>query len=514
MINLSKMIHRRSKIHQRIFLPFCQLGRTMLCVGLFFQISLANNLQLSDARLVDKQTISFRVSWENSWYLNIGPGNHDAVWIFAKIKTGEGEWDPLQFSNSGIGFESSDPYLLTINPVSDGLGVFLKRCYIGSGTIYSTQVTLQLANALAEGNYSLDVFGVEMVWIPGGPYWLGDGSSNFSLGESTSQATVLVMDESEIALGPDPGSTTGNSTYPPNGLIPAAYPKGSNGFYCMKYEISQEQYTDFLNHLTVDQQVSRTSSGPYVEAGTHAFTRFANLRNGIRVYQPGLNGQPAVFGSDLSADGAFNSEEDGQNRACNFLNWEDLLAYFDWAGLSPMTELEYEKACRGPVVPVPNEFAWGTDLVMDANTLLQDGTLWESVTESPTALMGLASHGYDGPQGPLRCGFAAHASSDRLQSGASYYGVMEMSGNLWEQCVNAGPVGVSFLGSNGNGQLDTNGNADVSGWPESAGGGYRGGGWNSGILPGFRDLAVSDRYYSGLAPSSRRGTSGGRGVRR
>ncbi len=490
------------------------IGAILLWTGFFFQTVLANNLQLKDVRLEDEQTISFEVNWDNSWHLTTGPGNHDAVWIFAKLRGGDGAWSPLQFSTSGIGFSSAAPDLILATPVSDGLGVFLKRSHAGSGKITNTRVTLQLASPLADGAYALDIFGVEMVWIPEGPYWLGDGSSNFSLGESSTQAAVQVIDEFDINLGPDPGFTSGNSTYPPNGLIPEAYPKGTNGFYCMKYEISQEQYVDFLNHLTVDQQASRTTTGPYAEAGTHAFTHFANLRNGIRVYQPGSNGQPAIFGCDLAADGTFNSEEDAQNRACNFLNWDDLLAYFDWAGLSPMTELEYEKACRGPLAPFAEEFAWGTDAVMDANTLLQDGTGWEAVAESPSSPVGLASHGYDGPQGPLRCGFAAQAGSDRLQSGASYYGVMEMSGNLWEQCVNAGPEGVSFTGNNGNGLLDAGGNADVSGWPGSVGGGYRGGGWNSGILPGFRDLAVSDRYYSGLAPTSRRGTSGGRGVRR
>lgn len=486
----------------------------LLGFGLLYLSAEANNLQLTGVRLENDHTISFEVSWDNSWNLSVAPNNHDAIWIFGKVKKDDGAWAPLLFDASASVHVSSDPDLLTIDPSSDGLGAIVKRSNLGSGSILPTRISLQLANPLPDGEYSLDVFGIEMVWIPGGSYWLGDGSSNFSFGVSGTQTAIQVADESAIALGPDPGFTSGNSSYPPNGDIPASFPKGTEGFYCMKYEISQEQYADFLNHLTVEQQTTRSTAGPSADAGTHALATGSSFRNGIRLYQPASTEVAATFGCDLAGDGSFNGNEDAQNRACNFLNWNDLLAYFDWSGLSPMTELEYEKACRGPGPALPDEFAWGTADVVDANTPLQDGTPTEAVSESPIAPAGLASHGYAGPQGPLRCGFAAHSGSDRLQSGASYYGLMEMSGNLWEQCVSASPVGISFDGSNGDGYLDSDGNADQSGWPDVSGGGYRGGGWNSGILPGFRDLAVSDRFYSGLAPEQRRGTSGGRGVRR
>ena len=61
--------------------------------------------------------------------------------------------------------------------------------------------------------------------------------------------------------------------------------------------------------------------------------------------------------------------------------------------------------------------------------------------------------------------------------------------------------------------LDAAGNADAATWPATVGACYRGGAWNSGILPTFRDLAVSDRYYVGLTLELRRTTSGGRGGR-
>jgi len=40
--------------------------------------------------------------------------------------------------------------------------------------------------------------------------------------------------------------------------------------------------------------------------------------------------------------------------ACNLLSWWDGAKFAAWAGLRPMSELEYEKACRGPLKPVPD----------------------------------------------------------------------------------------------------------------------------------------------------------------
>ena len=46
------------------------------------------------------------------------------------------------------------------------------------------------------------------------------------------------------------------------------------------------------------------------------------------------------------ADSIFNSPNDGLYIPLH-ISWSDMSAYLDWSGLRPMTELEYEKACRG-----------------------------------------------------------------------------------------------------------------------------------------------------------------------
>ena len=56
-------------------------------------------------------------------------------------------------------------------------------------------------------------------------------------------------------------------------------------------------------------------------------------------------------------------------RPCNHLCWADAVAFAAWAGLRPMTELEYEKACRGPGYAHHGELAWGQNAQSVVNAL-------------------------------------------------------------------------------------------------------------------------------------------------
>jgi hypothetical protein len=192
-----------------------------------------------------------------------------------------------------------------------------------------------------------------------------------------------------------------------------------------------------------------------------------------------------------------------------------------------MSELEYEKAGRGFLNSVVNEFAWGTTTGVFGNTLsgTENGT--ETVTEAGANYSNVQStrSGGDGNTGPLRVGIHATATSTRTQAGSSYFGVMDMTGNLFEMYVNVQHLqGRSYRGDHalwhGDGTLTTAGTqgaANVANWTGSAGvtvnvtttptditqgGGVvqRGsnGGWNSGT----DDYRLTDRFSCGTSTLS------------
>ncbi len=302
----------------------------------------------------------------------------------------------------------------------------------------------------------------------------------------------ISMTDEDLALSTDfaylvdnykaniPLSRTGRGLYAEdlqdswNTTLNAAYPSGFYGFYVMKYEISQDQYVRFLNKLSLKQQMMRTigddllqvPQGGYVFGNSH--TR-PEARNGIVVSSLSDNGSPIIFANNLTKDGdGYSQPDDGLSVACNFLNPQDMLAYADWSGLRPMSEMEFEKAAREayPATPQLGEWAWNSG---DLTTLRTAGTL-----ENP----GTATERFKGANvnvekklgGPVRCGSFAAGNASREEAGASYWGVMELSGNLAEICYNANAAGRGFQGvaaAHGDGRIDANGAADVSRsyWP-------------------------------------------------
>ena len=478
----------------------------------------ANDLQIYNLQRVSSNELSFSLSWKNSWNTDQAPYNHDAVWVFAKIKQWNTGFEPLYFNETTtqIWLNSADAIITT---VPDSIGFYVKPGILGTTLNPNVTIYMRFAENLPETDYEIRIFGIEMVYIPQGSYQLGDAVSQNSFTNGLVTEPLLIESENEITISTNSTNLGADYLFPPEANIPQSYPKGFKAIYCMKYEITQQQYTDFLNCLNYTQQSERTTAKPESTVGTAAMVQgLVAYRNGISIQSPSINRNPAQYGCDLNQNGIFNEVYDGQHIAVNWLNWNDLAAYLDWAGLRPLTELEFEKAARGSESPVTvGEFAWGTEYATDANNLVNQGTETESANDIIADNSGFANHGYEGVQGPMRTGFAASDSSDRLSSGASYYGVMELSGNVWEQCITVNSEALGFTELPGNGKLDEHGNANTPNWPNATaeGSGYRGGAWGSGIyeVGGFRDLAISDRYYAGLTANMRRNTAGGRGVR-
>ena len=200
--------------------------------------------------------------------------------------------------------------------------------------------------------------------------------------------------------------------YPP-ATLHNDYPTGFRAFYCMKYYVTQGQYAAFLNSLPPDVAAARAfvsgdGRAPNKDSSAEGWgldtleKREVNVGAGYRPHiieewdghtitssgdpiprvpiatapdrKPGLSQDAAedpLFDSFLKD--VANEKGKGKDkpkaipvytalvpeRTCNFLGWADGFAFAVWAGLRPMTELEFEKACRGPRHPVPSETVTG-----------------------------------------------------------------------------------------------------------------------------------------------------------
>lgn len=313
------------------------------------------------------------------------------------------------------------------------------------------------------------------------------------------------------------GMSIGNVAADAESTLASSYPKGYKAFYCMKYEISQGDYRDFLNTLTLSQQVNRTGSATTSPSGTGALDSTNRFGNGLDIQTPGnaTTLTPAIYACNLNGNSTYNENDDGEWRACNYINWMDGCAYMDWAGIRPMTELEYEKACRGDQGPVAGEFAWGNTSVSAARAISNVGTTGEvNTTSGANAVYGWQTD----VRFPLRVGAFAGTSTTRVQAGATYYGIMQMSDNVYERAVTIGNSdGRNYTGSHGDGALSSNGHANSATWPGltngevtgASGSGFRGGNFSY----SHTYMRISERLYGALTLDIRFEVSGSRGVR-
>lgn len=398
--------------------------------------------------------VQFNLRWDNAWY---NERNHDAAWIFVKLIAPDGNTRHLKVL--GTGHELANNHLAgTTAPAftvpTDRSGIFIAPAQKHRGKVaWKIRVALDPEFATGRSGGSLwtsrmEVFGIEMVKINSGEFTIGDpdttalafGAFYRSGGEKQFDGLVKISSETaEIQVGPAKGQLCYRNNDPDyqgdmNGPVPAACPKGVKGFYIMKYELTQGQYAAFLNTLTDEQTNARVNTG------------------GREYYK--TRGTITLKGDRYVAE--------KPDRPCNFISWDDACAYSDWAALRPMTELEFEKACRGSNPPLPHEYAWNTGSKNKlAHYVNDEGDLvWET--------------GIDESQ---------MTDANREMFGASYFWVFDLSGGaLWERCITIGsPEGRTFTGTHGDGRINYYGFADNADWPkgstEGSGWGFRGGGY-------------------------------------
>ncbi len=518
-------------------------ARRLFYGGLFWilfapGLASANNLQISNLNLASVDTsagtITFTcdVTQDNSWRSNV---NHDAAWIFMKYSTDGGmTWNHASMAGHGTnpsGFSAGNTFSLVVP--SDEKGFFLQRSDFGSGSISITGLTFTwnytqdgLSSAVAQAaNTVHKIFGIEMVFIPQGAFYAGDGgsSSEYRLKQGSADDTPWYV-QSEGALTTSNAASgglyyqgTGGSGENSSGdvfLVSASYPKGYAPFYLMKYELTEGQWVGFFNTLSPAAKARRDITS-------------ANLG--------GKNSDGVVNRNTIAWDSANPSSKATTvrpSRPVSYVGWPDVAAYAAWSGLRPISELEYEKASRGKdIMPLIDELAWGSTSATAAGSaeispVNSDENGTETLSNSAANLSrnalgyssgdGRATGPAASQAGPLRVGIFAASSGNRISSGAGFYGNMEMSGNLAEPVVTLGRVqGRQFLASHGSGVLTSlagyEGNATNTDWPGTdtvnasrgitgtIGIGYRGGDFASANI---RNFQLSSRTFAAKDPDS------------
>ena len=320
----------------------------------------ADNLKIENVSVKPRDaktaTVKFDIAWENSWRHG---GFHDAAWVFFKVQAeGKTEWQPVRLAAdkvlnpTGYSQEKGGTPLEFVVPAGDDgfVGMFVRRVADGKGAVATRNVAAVWDFTANKGikkdtKVRMQAFGIEMVYVAEGPFHLGSGGTElnrfykYTDGSQDTQP-YRVTGAGAIPTGRREGRLWAAGITPEDGgEVPASFPNGYAAFYCMKSAyITQAHYAGFLNTLTAAQAKGRYYTGGHGGA-------------------IGRAGKSPNYTYAASAP-------DGR---CPWMSWADCAALAAWAGLRPMTELEYEKAIRGPQDPAPNNASlsyWG---VADVN---------------------------------------------------------------------------------------------------------------------------------------------------
>ena len=454
-------------------------------------LAFGTNLSVSVVKRIDKHELTtgteLKVTWENGWK---NERNHDASWIVVKhLLPGSFVWRHTKIRSAKLA--NPDPtkpprFAVRIAPDETALLIETTESHRGKVqvTIYVDLAPEAFANVKEPSKVKIQAHGTEMVFVPSGSFFVGETHPRgfnhgalFKVGASRELFEIGSEDAIDIANQAGKLYYDYPATFSPTevgdklGPIPASFPKGFAAFYCMKYEITQGQYAQFLNSLSHDGIGFRSML---------AHPDYRSLRGSIVL----RNGKYSAL---------------APNEPLNHVGWEDGSAWLAWMALRPMTELEFTKASRGPGRPVPRDYPWGTDSkVQIARTFGQNGRLGLSSVNDEAKL----------------------TDSNREQFGASYYWIMDLGSAYWERVITFGsPAGRAFTGVHGDGNLYY-GFQFVASWPKGdirgSGYGYRGGGYYDAKNPGDEHVPHSPteyRRYGAWSDGPRTMAYGFRGVR-
>ncbi|MEI6211357.1 MAG: hypothetical protein WCR06_06995 [bacterium] len=400
-------------------------------------------------------TVSFDLSWKNSWRAKwtepadknctgkpLPVESWDAAWVFLKFR----KPDTRVFSHATL----SPDVAHQVKPAgaaldmgldddgNKGIGVFIYRDAVGQGASDFKGVKLRWLNGSDQVDAStavLSVHAIAMVYVPEGPF---RSKSPFvypiTMAGWTPQAFVCQLTTIET---PDATKLGGHVNFSTNYVREASdWPNGYGAFYCMKYSILQGEYARFLTEVAPDLKAA-TYNGEYGYQPHNAARRYS-----AGFY--GLCGYTIRYVAD-----EMRYEADAPERPAKFLTDPDIHSFTAWAGLRPMSNLEYEKVCRGP------------------RAVARDADAWAPGTCAPAA--GLASVVPSLGQPPA-------ATTSRLTwPRPSYWGIRDLSlnGSIIEWPAVVKEDGRGYKGNHGTGTPDPPG-----GWVFTSNGEwYYGGMW-------------------------------------
>jgi formylglycine-generating enzyme required for sulfatase activity len=480
-------------------------------------------------------TITFDLAWDWSWRAawevdaaqtggkeKLKLENWDAAWVFVKYRMPGGSWRHAMLAADAAKHAVPAGAALEVGKSNDGkkgVGVFIHRAAAGQGPNDWKGVTLRWllpvgadaeeggtsefemhamkdkpseAAAFDPAKAEVKVLALEMVYVPQGAFWLGDGTTNVVAGQFTAglgNAPFRVESEQAIKLGGDTAEYLNNRDtlgMEPNSMddfnsdqpttLPAAFPKGYAAFYCMKVEVTMAMYVEYLNMQPYARQAVSVTAKLSMPEGTLAMDNNSHHspRAGVFIQAPGtpdsmvplkVARETFVMSGTVTKPGtAAVFKTTMPFVPCHFMPCQGARGFAAWSGLRPMTELEYEKACRGPVKPVADEFPWGTTGIAGKDPAGGKYALtnFNQVTESiswvgdngPDATRGNAFFAGNNVAlgGPTRVGIFATPESDRVTAGATYWGILDMAGSVGEKAVPVGEAACrSFSGEHGEG---------------------------------------------------------------
>ncbi len=431
----------------------------------------ANNIRikLNGYNATTKQ-LNITIAWDNSWHDGSGQFR-DAAWLFVKYKdVTNPEWQHAILANpTGAGVLATDTLnspgvrfdvlgrnaSVAPNPVGSR-GYIVRRQksstvatqnnpeYAGVYNVAMTiNATLVLPTGVVLANPEFRVYALEMVDIPAGAFWAGDGTSFSYVRANASHQPKQISTEAAFQFSSDIGYTVN---------VQAAFPKGTYEYFTMKYELSNEAFAEYLNTLTRSQQNAVVGIAYFSTLATGNFV----LPKTIVTASVSSENTPAAFGCDANSNNILNELNDGQNKGFGCFNHGQMSAYLDWAALRPLTGYEYEKACRGPLYPIAGEYAWGSAVVTPVSINVDVNGPSESTSaqvDGPISMNG----GYYNSSIRNGC-YAKAVGSNRVNSGGSYFGVMELSNGYHELHIGYGyaTTWTGFTGALGDGTWSSN----------------------------------------------------------